>query len=144
MGAATPGGDNTRQESGIDHKAEITMQSELWSREVLHLLNELIHRANYNRPPHSADDWHTVAERFCLSVSIERVRSRQQGVLLDDIIVVRSSPRPTVICRRIAHEIAEYLLKSEWEAPYHVPVHDTEQERHRIARTVENLLVASQ
>ena len=120
------------------------MQRELWNREVLHLLVEIIHRANYNRPPLTADDWHTVAERFCLQLSIERVRSRQEGVLLDDIITVRWHHHPAVVCRRIAHEIAEHLLKSEWEAPYHIPAQDTDRERHQIARTVENLFVASQ
>ena len=120
------------------------MQSEPWSNDVLPLLVELIHRANHNRPPETPDDWHTVAERFCLCVCIERARSRQEGVLLDDLIVVRASPSPTLLCRRIAHEIIEYLLKSEWESPYRIGTGDTERERHRIARTVENLLIVSQ
>jgi hypothetical protein len=114
------------------------MENQYWRYEVLDLTLSLIYRAGHTRWPQSLDDWSDVADRFCLRLVI--ARALHPNVLMDNTIVVRASSRPHQMTRRIAHEITEYLLTSEWEAPYHVPPEETAQARHRIAQTVENLL----
>lgn len=108
-----------------------------WRHDVLDLCLSLIYRAG-RRWPQSLDDWRDVADRLCLTLVL--ARALHPTVLMDKAIVIRSSSRPHQVTRRIAHEITEYLLTSEWEAPYHVPPEDAEAARHQIARCVENLL----
>lgn len=106
-------------------------------RDVAYLLMLLIRRANFGSWPQSIDDWTLVAERFRLHLYVDYSRVRRPGVLYNRVIVVRWSPSLASMCERIAHEIAEYLLHSEWEAPYVVPSGNDDQERHALSRMIE-------
>ncbi len=108
-----------------------------WKQDVADLVIAVIHQANHGRWPQTEADWQEVAERFGCELYVEKVPTRNRGVLLDDVIVVRWTPWPAHLSRYIAHEIAEYLLASEWEAPYCYPPGDDYKERHAVARRVE-------
>jgi hypothetical protein len=100
----------------------------------------LFRQANANRAPGSINEWERVARRFLCDLHVVCVSCRQRGVVMDEVIVVRRAACEQETVRRIAHELAEYLLSSEWEPPYCCPCMDTARERHHIARLVEGRL----
>lgn len=78
-----------------------------------------------------------VAERLGYTIIITPRRSQTRAVCVGKFIVV-SECSGRELERRIAHELAESLLLSEWEPPYnYIPTHSAEYHRHRIATLLE-------
>ena len=113
-----------------------------WESVVADQVFCLLVSANHNCVPRSIGEWMFVSRRFLLSIYVSQRRTRLHGVTLDDIIVVAPDPDPRQVSRHIVHELAEYLLQSEWETPCNVPSVNLVQDRHRIAIIVENRVMA--
>jgi hypothetical protein len=110
--------------------------SPVWTAELATLCCGVLTYCNWQRLPRTEEDWLDVASR--LGVDLEFVdRGRASGVLLDNIAVIRRARDASETNKRAAHELAEYLLRSEWEPPYIVP---PDADRHAIARLVERML----
>ena len=112
-----------------------------WRTEVAELVAELVRRANYGTYPRTQAEWKGVARRLSLNLRVVTASSQVGAYLVDDVIVVQFSPCRAVVCRRMAHEIAEYLLCTEWEPPYrYTSASDDIVERHDVARKVEQVV----
>ena len=76
-------------------------------------------------------------QRFLRELYIVRTHGRSRGVLYEDVLVVKWTSEQKQLFSRIAHELGEYLLCSEWEPPVCVPPTDPERQRHDLARLLE-------
>ena len=82
--------------------------------------------------PTTVEDWQNVATHYAADLHIVQARG-SVGVTLDEIIVVRESSNQGILNRRIAHEMTEYLLTTEYSEPFIDQV-----SRHQIASQVES------
>jgi len=114
-----------------------------WREELAQKVTSLFCEANRKSLPQTLDEWGQVAERFQRELFVVHTSGSVAGVLVDDVIVVKEDPDAFVVGKRFAHELAEYLLRSEWDRPYVYQSSDSgDAEAHRIARLVEGRLEA--
>ena len=112
-----------------------------WREELAQSVTSLFCEANRKSLPQTLDEWGQVAERFQRELYVVRTSGSSAGVLVDDVIVVKDDPDAFVVGKRFAHELAEYLLRSEWDRPYVYQSRESgDAEAHRIARMVEGRL----
>lgn len=105
--------------------------------DVFYILLTLVAGQNRNHLPRTVAEWQEVAARFGVELYVVPARSHRTGVLLEDVIVIAETPDRRELQSRIAHELAEYLLVSEWEAPYVYPCGDIVKARHELSRLFE-------
>jgi hypothetical protein len=92
--------------------------------------------------PASAEGWQETAHRLGCDLYVMDGLGARQGAVLDDVIVIRDSGCPVELARRASHELAEFLLASEWENPVNSPGMTTDEYRHGVARIVEEEIAA--
>jgi hypothetical protein len=108
-----------------------------WRAELALNVTSLFCEANRKRLPKSLAEWEEVAERYQRELHVSRTGA-SKGATFDEIVVVRDNPSEFVVAQRFAHELAEYLLRSEWDRPYcYQSSLSGDEEVHRIARMVE-------
>lgn len=123
------------------------MQHEHWKQEVLDKVLCLIAEQNGGHWPRNVWQWRRVARRFGVTLTFLRVEGPFTACLRDDLLLVRWTHQPCAPLRWLVHEICEAILLWEGEPEYRHPLLTGETEdalRHRIACTIENLMVASQ
>jgi hypothetical protein len=112
-----------------------------WREELAQTVTSLFCEANRKSLPQTLEQWGQVAERFQRDLYVARTSGSCSGVLVDEVIVVKDDSDAFVVGKRFAHELAEYLLRSEWDRPYvYQSSASGDAEAHRIARLVEGHL----
>lgn len=114
-----------------------------WIGECADLAVGIILRANYNRRPDCEADWIEVGRRFDVRIEVFDGNVSLGACQTDDAITVLRGRTIRQTCARICHEVVEYLLTTEMEAPYNYrprPGVSYDQERHAIARAAERRL----
>lgn len=112
-----------------------------WPSAVTAIAADLILHANYDRPPRTFGDWALISERFGLELHVAPVRGGG-AVLMEDMLVVAPGQNLRETFRRIAHELGEHVLLSEYAAPFHYPYtgQDSRLDRHEVAQRLEWML----
>lgn len=127
----------------------MTEKLSYWRLEIAQRIIELIYEANRGTWPATLFQWRRVAQRFGLHLYCLRASRPFTPRIYDDFLIVPWLPamRDTDHCllvRWLTHELTEAILIWDGEPEYcYVTAETPNQARHRIARLVENLAVAS-
>lgn len=107
-----------------------------WERAIAARVRQIIVEAAGGWPI-SYHEWVRTAEKFGLEIVRVRGQLSFGACLLDDLIAVDVRGSEAQLCRWIAHEITESVLRSDHGWPVCVPF-DSHDHYHRIALLVES------
>lgn len=112
-------------------------EQDWWNRAAAVEVSDILLARLYGRVPATVAEWVEAGERLGASIRFVDAGGEFRGQLLaDGLVLVHQDRDPAIVCRVIAHELAEYLLRREVSAPINcggnaAPFHD-------VARIVED------
>lgn len=107
-----------------------------WRTLVAGRVLAIIHQANGGEHPANPTQWIRVARRLGLRVHLIRRQTSFAAALVDDLIFAKAVADP-ILCRYLAHEITEAILRRDCGEPLYLAPNSDRSELHRIARMVE-------